>query len=158
MKTYETVLGWRAEGGGRKREVRGTRLEVGRWFRLLAGGWAVLLLCALAPLPGSASLTLKTLVTFYGTNGAQPYAGLILGTNGSFYGTTSAGGAYDQGTVFTVTPSGMTNMVSFDGTNGAKPMGGLIQGPDGNFYGTTSAGGDYSNGTVFAMSPSGQLA
>ena len=158
MKTYEAVSGWRAEDGGGKREVRGTGLEVGRWFRLLAGGWVVLLLCALAPLPGSASLTLKTLVTFYGTNGAQPYAGLILGTNGSFYGTTSAGGAYNQGAVFTVTPSGMTNMVSFDGTNGAKPMGGLIQGLDGNFYGTTSAGGDYSNGTVFAMSPSGQLA
>jgi uncharacterized repeat protein (TIGR03803 family) len=76
----------------------------------------------------AAGFILKPLVTFYGTNGAQPYAGLILDTNsGIFYGTTYAGGAYNQGTVFAVNSLGQfTTLVSFDGTNGAKPMGGLM--------------------------------
>ena len=36
-------------------------------------------------------------------DGAYPYAGLIQGTNGSFYGTTVGGGAVSNGTVFKIT-------------------------------------------------------
>jgi uncharacterized repeat protein (TIGR03803 family) len=105
------------------------------------------------------AVTLKTLVTFYGTNGAQPYAAMIAGTNGDFFGTTSAGGPYNQGTAFSLTPSGvLTTLVSFDGTNGARPLGGLVQGLDGYFYGTTSAGGSNGCGTLFVMNAPGQLA
>src|ERR1035441_4079430 len=44
--------------------------------------------------------TLTTLVSFNGTNGAAPQAGLVQGTDGSFYGTTSGGGRFNNGTVF----------------------------------------------------------
>jgi uncharacterized repeat protein (TIGR03803 family) len=34
------------------------------------------------------------------TDGSFPWVGLVQGTNGDFYGTTTAGGAKNQGTVF----------------------------------------------------------
>ncbi len=50
---------------------------------------------------------LKTLVSFTGTNGAfagaKPEASLLQGSDGHFYGTTSAGGSYNAGTVFRLT-------------------------------------------------------
>jgi uncharacterized repeat protein (TIGR03803 family) len=50
--------------------------------------------------------TLTTVVSFNGTNGAYPQAGVVQGTDGSFYGTTASGGASGNGTVFrlSVTP------------------------------------------------------
>jgi len=39
-----------------------------------------------------------------GKDGASPYAGLILDAAGNLYGTTSAGGADNSGTVFEITP------------------------------------------------------
>ncbi|PYN92570.1 MAG: hypothetical protein DMD91_32025 [Candidatus Rokuibacteriota bacterium] len=41
-----------------------------------------------------------------GTDGGYPYAGLVQGTDGNFYGTTSQGGAVGAGTVFQLTPAG----------------------------------------------------
>src|ERR1035437_6240856 len=43
---------------------------------------------------------LTTLVSFNFNNGNFPQAGLTLGSNGSFYGTTTAGGIHGNGTVF----------------------------------------------------------
>ncbi len=43
---------------------------------------------------------LTTLVTFNGTNGSLPDAGLTLGNDGNFYGTARAGGDYGDGTIF----------------------------------------------------------
>ena len=65
---------------------------------------------------------LTTLVSFNGTNGAHPLAGLVLGSDGNFYGTTANGGSSDYGTVFKVTTNGvLTSLVSFNGTNGENP-------------------------------------
>ncbi len=41
---------------------------------------------------------------FNGNGGSGPAAGLIFDGNGNLYGTTSAGGAYNHGTVFEITP------------------------------------------------------
>jgi uncharacterized repeat protein (TIGR03803 family) len=107
--------------------------------------------------------TLKTLYLFADTDGAYPFAGLILGTDGNFYGTTSAGGAYGGGTVFRITPAGaLTTIYSFciqsTCNDGEGPWyGDLLQATDGNFYGTTSAGGANGNGTIFSLTPSGTL-
>jgi uncharacterized repeat protein (TIGR03803 family) len=97
-------------------------------------------------------------------DGAAPDAGLIQATDGNFYGTTSVGGANNDGTIFKITPSGMlTTLHSFDGTDGATPYAGLVQATNGNFYGTTAYGGASSDcyggpcGTVFKITPSGTL-
>ena len=92
-----------------------------------------------------------------GSDGETPYAGLIQGSDGNFYGTTYFGGASGFGTVFKVTPSGTeTVLYSFaGGSDGEHPYAGVIQGSDGNFYGTTYQGGASGNGTVFKLTPGG---
>jgi uncharacterized repeat protein (TIGR03803 family) len=111
--------------------------------------------------------TLTTLYSFCSqsncTDGAEPMAGLVQGTNGDFYGTTSNGGAYDNGTVFKITPSGtLTTLYSFcaqsECTDGAEPLAGLVQATNGDFYGTTkNYGANGGGGTVFKITPSGTL-
>jgi uncharacterized repeat protein (TIGR03803 family) len=92
-----------------------------------------------------------------GSDGANPYGGLIQGTDGNFYGMTYIGGTSGHGTVFMVTPTGIeTVLYSFAGGNdGASPFAALIQGADGDFYGTTQYGGPSNAGTVFKVTPSG---
>lgn len=114
--------------------------------------------------------TLTTLYNFCSltncADGQWPSGGLVQGTDGNFYGTTEAGGAYGQtcpfgvcGTVFKMTPDGtLATLHSFDTTDGSEPYSGLIQGTDGTFYGTTNMGGDLSCapdsgcGTIFRLS------
>ncbi|HEY6290149.1 MAG TPA: choice-of-anchor tandem repeat GloVer-containing protein [Terriglobia bacterium] len=92
-------------------------------------------------------------------DGANPFGGLILASDGNFYGTTSSGGAYGVcGTVFKITPSGtLTTLHNFDCIDGSDPYGALVQGTDGDFYGTTVSGGGYGYGTVFKISVGGAL-
>jgi uncharacterized repeat protein (TIGR03803 family) len=100
----------------------------------------------------------------YCADGCYPFAGLVLASNGDFYGTTVDGGTNNGGTVFKITASGkLTTLYNFcsqtDCTDGESPFAGLIQASDGNFYGTTENGGEYnrSGGTVFQITPSGKL-
>ena len=87
----------------------------------------------------TATGAITTLHSFVNTDGAYPYGWLIQATNGSFYGTTSAGGANGYGTVFKITSTGtFTSLHSFTSSDGAYPFGGLVQAANGNFYGTTS--------------------
>jgi uncharacterized repeat protein (TIGR03803 family) len=90
----------------------------------------------------------------------DPYAGLVLATDGKFYGATNA-------TIFSITPAGkFTTVYSFSCNSGYScPEGigtfsGVLQATDGNFYGTTLSGGSsqcYSCGTIFQMAPEGML-
>ncbi|HEV3060532.1 MAG TPA: choice-of-anchor tandem repeat GloVer-containing protein [Vicinamibacterales bacterium] len=94
------------------------------------------------------------------TDGASPRAALIQAADGNFYGTTVGGGAFDDGTVFRMTPAGaVTILHAFAGWlgDGAYPSAALIQATDGNFYGTTFSGGAFSLGTVFTMTPDGSV-
>jgi uncharacterized repeat protein (TIGR03803 family) len=103
-------------------------------------------------------ITFTNLISFNGTNGANPIAGLVQGKDGNFYGTAPNGGPNSNGTIFAVSPDGsfFTNFYSFSGgTNGAGPVGGLTVGTDGNFYGTTYGGGMSNWGTVFQISSNG---
>jgi uncharacterized repeat protein (TIGR03803 family) len=92
----------------------------------------------------------------YDSDGANPYARLILSGN-TLYGTTSAGGSSGGGTVFalSIDGTGFTNLHSFAYTNdGAYPQAGLTF--SGNaLYGTAYAGGSGGNGTVFAVNTDG---
>ena len=92
------------------------------------------------------------------TDGQVPLGHLVMGSSGSLYGTTSAGGTYDLGAVFEVSPSGTeTVLYSFAGgtQDGAYPRAGLIMDSAGDLFGTTSAGGADDLGTVFEISASG---
>jgi uncharacterized repeat protein (TIGR03803 family) len=97
------------------------------------------------------------------TDGAMPRSQLILGSDGSFYGTTSQGGAYNAGAVIKVTAAGVESVLySFSGggldgdsLDGAYPEAGLIEGSPGVFYGTSYGGGAYELGTVFEVTSSG---
>ena len=100
-----------------------------------------------------------------GTDGYQPFAGLIFDAAGNLYGTTSEGGTYlYNGTVFELTPTaggGWTEQVlhsfNYNGTDGVWPYAGLIFDAAGNLYGTTESGGGgtYGSGTVFELTPTG---
>jgi uncharacterized repeat protein (TIGR03803 family) len=94
------------------------------------------------------------------TDGAIPFGGVIQGSDGNFYGMTSAGGAYYRsGTLFKVTPTGVATVLHAFSGNGAipgstdavNPLGSLVQASDGNFYGTAPNGGTYQAGTVFKV-------
>jgi hypothetical protein len=50
----------------------------------------------------SLAQTFTTLHSFDLTDGSEPWAALVQGTNGNFYGDTSLGGANGDGTVFTL--------------------------------------------------------
>ena len=100
---------------------------------------------------------LTVLHSFNGTDGANPWAGLTLGTDGNFYGVTYAGGRFGYGTIYRITPAGsLTTLHSF--TNGRDAAAGdapPIEGSDGNFYGTADGPGLFSNGVVYRIAPSG---
>lgn len=89
------------------------------------------------------------------SDGAQPYAGLIL-TGKTLYGTARNGGTSGVGTVFKVNTDGTAfkNLHNFTAIDGAQPEAGLIV--SGNtLYGTAVGGGSSGNGTVFALNTDG---
>lgn len=89
-----------------------------------------------------------------GSDGSGPFAP-PLNVRGRLFGTTAGGGAYGEGTVFSMSLSGSHEKVlhSFGyGADGATPLAGLVD-VKGTLYGTTSAGGANGNGTVFALTP-----
>jgi len=92
-----------------------------------------------------------------GADGGYPYASLVLDAQGKLYGTTSEGGAFGAGTVFTVDTTGEeTVLYSFTGgADGGYPnFSPVIFDSVGNLYGTTALGGA-AYGVVFELSPVG---
>lgn len=85
--------------------------------------------------------------------GCQPFAGLLLASDGYFYGTTERGGATDGGAVFKMDAAGaVTTVHSFDcRADGCRSTSRLIEGSDGYLYGTTSSGGPLGGGVVFRL-------
>jgi uncharacterized repeat protein (TIGR03803 family) len=91
-------------------------------------------------------------------DGAVPQAGLIQGSDGVLYGTTSQGGDYAGGTVFRLQTNGMDYSVvrSFAFTpDGICPQAALTQGSDGRLYGTTVIGGTAGAGSIFGLDTDG---
>ena len=91
------------------------------------------------------------------TGGREPWAGLLVGSDGKLYGTTRFGGL-TQGTVFRINKdgNGYTNLHRFSASpDGREPLASLIEGGDGAIYGTTSTGGSNNVGTVFRLDKDG---
>ena len=107
--------------------------------------------------------TLTTLHVFSGSDGKEPYGGLVQAADGYLYGTTAFGGAGcgspGCGTIFKIDTNGttFTTLHSFTGdADGDYPTAGLIQAADGYLYGTTALGGGAgAEGTIFKMDTSG---
>jgi uncharacterized repeat protein (TIGR03803 family) len=131
---------------------------------------ALLLLCAsvLCATTAISQTTFTTLHSFDQTDGENPQAAILQGTDGSLYGTTAFGGNVffhscpgGCGTVFKITPTGtVTTLYSFcpgDGScdTGSSPRAALVQAANGDFYGTTAPLPDYGYGTIFKMTRSG---
>jgi uncharacterized repeat protein (TIGR03803 family) len=94
------------------------------------------------------------------TDGARPWSGLVLATNGEFYGTASYGGAFGYyGTVFGITSSGKQKVLhSFSSSEGNDPVSGLVQALGGNLYGTTiGSSPEPILGTVYKINLGGAI-
>jgi len=109
--------------------------------------------------------TFTSQVSFDGSDGANPFAGLVQGIDGNLYGTTVYGGTNGYGTIFKVTPSGtLTTLYTFcsqsECTDGSEPFVGLDLATNGDLFGTTRNGGidgTYGPGTLFKTTPGGTL-
>ena len=78
----------------------------------------------------------------FSPDGGRPTSGLVQGTDGNFYGTTSDGGTLGFGTVYSVTPGGVYNVLyTFDQAKGAYPLVTLMQHTSGLMYADTQRGG-----------------
>lgn len=127
--------------------------------------------------------TLTTIYSFCAqpncSDGEEPYAGLVLGKSGNFYGTAASGGVNVSstscngqgcGTIFQITPTGqLTTLYDFcsktNCADGEIPAAALIASSNGILYGTTAFGGThcvsqaaYSGcGTIFGITPTGNF-
>ncbi len=119
---------------------------------------AVVLASAVFTTPSAQAQAYNVLHSFTGgAGGATPHAGLVVDASGNLYGTTTAGGASNLGTVFKLDTTGKeTVLYSFvGGADGATPNAGLVLDPSGNLCGTTTAGGASGLGTVFKLDITG---
>jgi uncharacterized repeat protein (TIGR03803 family) len=101
--------------------------------------------------------TITPLATFNGANGQSPEGTLAIDANGNLFGTTRAGGANGDGTVFEM-PAGsgtIVTLASFDGANGSNPDAPLLLDSNGNLIGATRSGGANGDGTLFEIPAAG---
>jgi uncharacterized repeat protein (TIGR03803 family) len=109
---------------------------------------------SLAPATGTETVVYSFCSRQNCTDGSAPRADLLHVKN-MMYGTTETGGAYGDGTVFTIDlrSGAETVLHSFgEGADGSTPMAGLIESHD-ILYGTTGNGGEYGHGAVYSLDP-----
>jgi uncharacterized repeat protein (TIGR03803 family) len=163
MDNSGNLYGTTEEGGTGSCSANGSTIGCGTVFKLT---------------PGSGGCyTESVLHNFQGgtSDGADPWAGLIMDSNGDLYGTTTLGGASGGpgscsgngsatgcGTVFKLTlgnGGSYTESVLhyFQGgtSDGANPYAGLIIDSNGNLYGTSSGGGNAAGTTRSGTACSG---
>jgi len=126
--------------------------KMSRLTRSAVLGVVVALAVAVAA-PMQAQSTFKLLHGFLGGNdGANPTSGVVFGPNGYLYGVTLDGGAYNQGTVFSISPGGRYKLLyTFTGgADGGSPNKQLTW-VGTSLYGAANSGGTYNAGTIFKV-------
>ena len=100
----------------------------------------------------------QILYKFRGGHDGQDPQGSLIEVKGTFYGTTSYGGAHGAGTVFKIGASGNKDMLySFTGgDDGSYPTGNLLF-SNGTLYGCARYNGVKAQGTVFSVSLNGKF-
>lgn len=91
-------------------------------------------------------------------DGGAPECGLTFDSSGNLYGSTNSGGSGNKGTIYELSPAGVswseTILHSFSTLlDGQRPVGGVTLDSSGNVYGTTSVGGGQNDGLVFEITP-----
>ena len=97
----------------------------------------------------------KLLASFTGTNGGHGNITPVLVGN-TLYGATAAGGASNDGVIFSVNTGGtnFTLLHQFSGTDGTEPDA-LVADKTGTLYGITEYGGTSNDGVLFSLSSTG---
>jgi len=97
--------------------------------------------------------------SFGGTgDGTEPEGAAIFDANGNMYGSTWAGGASNNGTIWELAANGTYTLLhSFAANEGSNMRGRLAQDSQGNLYGTAYQGGAGGDGSVFEYSAGGEL-
>ncbi|HXM20010.1 MAG TPA: choice-of-anchor tandem repeat GloVer-containing protein [Terriglobales bacterium] len=92
-----------------------------------------------------------------GSDGCNPYQGLVVGQFGALYGTAFGCGSSDAGTIFKVDRAGkFTLLHGFIGSDGRNPLyGHLTMDKSGNLYGLTEYGGAYGYGVLYKLTKRG---
>jgi len=136
--------------------------QAGNLYGTTSGGGANNLGTVFELSPSNGSWTLQTLHTFQGSDGANPYPGLIFDAAGNLYGASSSMGPNSGGTVFELSPSGngwtFNTLYNFTGPNGGLypgPVANLAFDQHGNLYGTTHLDGAFNFGAVFKLTNNG---
>ncbi len=96
------------------------------------------------------------LYTFASSNdGRYPYSAPAQHSDGNLYGTTVAGGSFDDGVVYQLDADLNYTVLYefFSYYDGAAPEASLTEGDDGKLYGLTTTGGMYNAGTLFEFDP-----
>jgi uncharacterized repeat protein (TIGR03803 family) len=94
-----------------------------------------------------------------GSDGSNPYAGVVSDSAGNLYGTTWYGGAGNAGVIYKVNPSGNeTVLYNFTGSpGGSRAYSALLRDAQGNLYGTAYSGGNAGFGAVYELAATGQF-
>ena len=154
--TFATLYNFKAKGDGSHPQAPPIQGYDGNFYGTTIGGSKNGELGTVYKITSTGVFTV--LHNFSNGGGAQPFAPLVQGTDGNFYGTTFSGGSHDQGTIFRITRSGaLTVLFNFDGLHGGHPYAPMIQASDGYFYGVTTTGGSSEGGVAFRITSSGVL-
>ncbi len=93
------------------------------------------------------------------TDGNSPISTLAADADGNLYGTTSAGGQLNDGTIFRMAQKGRrwieTIQHNFAGApgDGASPYSGMVSDGHGHFFGATTEGGADDEGAIYEFTP-----
>jgi len=99
-----------------------------------------------------------------GSDGGEPYSGVVRDSAGNLYGTTEIGGSEEAGcpsgcgTIFKIDSAGAFTTLHTFNEQGRYVYGGLLLDGSGNLFGTVEMGGRYGWGAMFRLASTGRSA